>query len=686
MHRIGIDVGGTFTDLIAFDDNSGTLTSIKVSTTPQDPSQSIADTLRRFLMGTAGPVGLIVHASTIGSNLFFGQMRLHLPKAALLTTEGFRDVLEIGRQRRAELYNLFYRRPAPLIRRRYRYGIRERIDATGAVQVPLDEAQLTAVAEDLRREGVEVIAVCYLHSYANPVHEERTAAALAERLGAPALVLSSRVDPHYREYERTSTTVLNALLMPVVSRYLDRLHRTMHDLGISAPLYVMQSSGGMMTLASASALPAAVIESGPAAGVVGAAYLGRDLGLGDVLSFDMGGTTAKAGAVIGGAAQVVNEYEIAGKVHAGRIVKGSGYPVRFPFIDLAEVSAGGGTVAWVEGGGLRVGPISAGADPGPAAYGRGGTDLTVTDCNLLLGRLSARGLLDGQMPLSLGEASEAVARVARQVAMDPIATANGVLRIIHTQMVRALRLVSLERGYDPRSLALIAFGGGGPMHATFLAEELGMAQVIIPPAPGLFSALGLLVADLRRDGVRAILRDAVETLQPVVDRTFHALANELLRALAKDGFPSADVVIERQLEMRYKGQSYELAVTGDRVSEGIEAFHERHQRVYGYMAREEPVEVVTARAVAYVSLPKPAIAAPAPAGMSSSESGETRRAYFDGWHQTPVYRRNGLRPGHVLQGPAIVEQYDTTTIVPPNWRLFVEATGVLRLWREHFGR
>lgn len=400
MHRIGIDVGGTFTDLIAFDDNSGTLTSIKVSTTPQDPSQSIADTLRRFLMGTAGPVGLIVHASTIGSNLFFGQMRLHLPKAALLTTEGFRDVLEIGRQRRAELYNLFYRRPAPLIRRRYRYGIRERIDATGAVQVPLDEAQLTAVAEDLRREGVEVIAVCYLHSYANPVHEERTAAVLAERLGAPALVLSSRVDPHYREYERTSTTVLNALLMPVVSRYLDRLHRTMHDLGISAPLYVMQSSGGMMTLASASALPAAVIESGPAAGVVGAAYLGRDLGLDDVLSFDMGGTTAKAGAVIGGAAQVVNEYEIAGKVHAGRIVKGSGYPVRFPFIDLAEVSAGGGTVAWVEGGGLRVGPISAGADPGPAAYGL-----------MLTGTITWRGQMYGGTPITILAASNRLAKI-----------------------------------------------------------------------------------------------------------------------------------------------------------------------------------------------------------------------------------------------------------------------------------
>jgi N-methylhydantoinase A len=678
--RVGVDVGGTFTDLVALDEDRGTLWSVKVPTTPSDPAAGVGEAVAEYQRGCGGPVRLVVHASTIGSNLFLGQTHLRPPRAALLTTEGFCDVLEIGRQRRAELYNLFFERPRPLIPRRYRFGVRERVDASGEVVVPLDEAQVSALGETLAREGVQAVAVCYLHSYRNPTHEQRTAALLRALLPHAAVVVSSEVDPRYREYERTSTTVVNALLVPVVSAYLRRLEDDLRRLMVQAPVYVMQSSGGMATLRGATALPAAVIESGPAAGVVGAAALGQALRIGDLLSFDMGGTTAKAGAVVGGQVQVVTEYEVGGTVHAGRIVRGSGYPVRFPFVDLAEVSAGGGTLAWADGDVLRVGPLSAGADPGPAAYGRGGTEPTVTDCNLVLGRLSARGLLGGRVPLDSDAAARAVEALGRRVGLEPVELAEGVLRILHTQMVRAVRLVSLERGYDPRSMTLVAFGGAGPMHAAFLADELDIAAVVVPPAPGLFSALGLLAADVRRDGVRAILRPADPQVQQDVDDAVRELAGDLTRALRDDGFAPDEIVVQRFLEMRYQGQSYELAVPSDRVADAVRLFHRRHQEVYGYHAPDEPVEVVSVRVAVLGRLRRPPLLAGQ--GVAAAAPVEVRPVFFGGWRPTPVYRREDLGAGQVVSGPAVIEQYDATTVVPPGWRALADVSGVLRLARS----
>ncbi len=677
--RVGVDVGGTFTDLVALDEDRSALWSVKVPTTPSDPAAGVGEAVAECRRRCAGPVRLVVHASTVGTNLFLGRERL--PRAALLTTEGFRDVLEIGRQRRAELYNLFFERPRPLIPRRYRFGVRERVDPSGEVVVPLDEAQVTALGEALAREDIQAVAVCYLHSYRNPAHEQRTAALLRACLPHAAIVLSSEVDPHYREYERTSTTVVNALLVPVLSAYLRRLAEDLRRLSIQAPVYVMQSSGGMATLRAAAALPAAVIESGPAAGVVGAATLGQALQIGDLLSFDMGGTTAKAGAVVGGQVQVVTEYEVGGTVHAGRIVRGSGYPVRFPFVDLAEVSAGGGTVAWADGDALRVGPASAGADPGPAAYGRGGTDPTVTDCNLVLGRLSARGLLGGRMPLDADAAARAVGALGRRVGLQPVELAEGVLRIVHTQMVRALRLVSVERGYDPRRMTLVAFGGAGPMHAAFLADELDIAAVIVPPAPGLFSALGLLAADVRRDGVRAILRPAGPQAQQDVDDAVRDLAGQLIRALQDDGFRPDEIVVQRSLEMRYRGQSYELAVPSDRVADATGLFHRRHQEVYGYHAADEPVEVVSVRVTVLGRLRRPPLL-PGQRAAAAAPPAEVRPVFFDGWRPTPVYRREELAAGQVVPGPAVIEQYDATTVVPPGWQAAADPSGVLRLARS----
>ncbi len=702
MIRIGVDVGGTFTDLVAFRERTGETSMIKVPSTPFDPAEGVTDAVWRFLQGAAragesvtSPAALI-HASTIAANLLLGQKGLRLPKGALVTTEGFRDVLEIGRQRRPDLYDLFFQRPAPLVERRHRFTVRERMDAKGEVVLPLDEGELYRIAERMRAEGTEAVAVCFLHSYANPAHELTAKRVLQERLPHIPVVVSSEVNPEYREYERMSTTVINALLVPVVSRYLRRLEDRLREEGMSCPVYVMQSNGGLATVSEAAVLPAATIESGPAAGVVASAYLGGFLGSSAILSFDMGGTTAKAGAVIGGVPQVVTEYEVGGRVHSGRVVKGSGYPVRFPFVDLAEVSAGGGTIAWLDpAGGLRCGPLSAGADPGPACYDRGGEDPTVTDANLVLGRMDPKGLLGGEMPLVPARAEEVLReKIARPLGLDPVAAAAGMLQIVNTQMVRALRLVSLERGYDPRSMVLVAFGGAGPMHAAFLAEELGIREVVVPVTPGLFSALGLVVSDFKHDYVRSVIRPAAQADPALLEEAFRDLEQLATAQLQNEGIPEGRIVLQRHLDLRYLGQSYEITVPASapmdagEIRAAARTFHRRHAEVYGYAAEEEPVEVVNLRLTATGIMEKPALRPAVGRGRASSDPpGEARAGerpvYFDGtgWNPTTVYWRPILRPLDVIEGPAVIEQYDATTVVPPGWMVKVDEGANLRLRR-----
>jgi len=681
QYRIGVDVGGTFTDLIAAEEGAPTLVPVKVPSTPRAPADGVLAAFHRLLADRPGRPTYLVHASTIGTNLFLGQVGLELPRAALLTTEGFRDVLEIGRQRRAELYNLFYQRPRPLIDRRVRIGIPERIDASGRVVRPLDEAAVRSAASRLARERTEAVAIAFLHGYANPDHERRAKAILQAALPGAVIVASHEVDPEYREYERTSTTVISALLSPVVSRYLRGLSSRLRDEGHALPLYAMQSSGGITTIEGAAATPATLIESGPAAGVVGAAALGRRLGHGRVLSFDMGGTTAKAGAIIGGHPEVVSEYEVGGTVHAGRIVRASGYPVRAPFIDLAEVSAGGGTVAWVDAGSLRCGPLSAGADPGPACYGRGGDRPTVTDAHVLLGWLSPRGLLGGRMPLSTEAAARAVAAVAQPLGLDQTATAAGIVRVVNAQMVRALRIVSLERGYDPREMVAIAFGGAGPMHAATLADELGVREVVIPPNPGLFSAVGLLAADLRCDRVESVMRPLEQVDPETLEARFRRLEAQAQEGVS-DGEGRREVVVRRALDLRYIGQSYELTVPGEvPLARAAEAFRARHAEIYGYAPPREPMEVVNARVTALGIMPPLSLWEPPPAPRAP-DHGEMRRAYFDGgWVQVPVVARGGLGAGGAIPGPAIVEEDEATTIVPPGWLARVGEAGTLHLRR-----
>ncbi|HTX03051.1 MAG TPA: hydantoinase/oxoprolinase family protein [Candidatus Acidoferrales bacterium] len=685
--RIGIDVGGTFTDLVALDEKTGALARLKVSTTPRAPEEAVVRALRDFVAREPNAaISLIAHSSTIATNALLGQINLDLPRVALLTTEGFRDVLEIGRQNRPEVYNLFVQRPRPLVARGDRIGVRERLDHNGAVIVPLDRTSLDAAVAQLARSDVRAVAVSFLHAYANAAHERATADAVRAGVPDAEVTLSSDIDPEYREYERTSTTVVNALLVPLVRRYLEQLEHEVRKLGIRAPIYVMQSNGGMAAIGVASRRPATIIESGPASGVIGAAFLGRKLGIDNVLSFDMGGTTAKAGTVFGGEPQVVGEFEAAGRTHSGRSIKGSGYPVRFPFIDLAEVSAGGGTIAWIDAGGaLRVGPLSAGADPGPAAYGKGDQP-TITDANIVLGRLNPVALLGGEMPIDARRSQAAIESLLPHVPeLDRDRLAAGIIELVDNEMAKILRIVSIERGHDPRTFTMMAFGGGGPLHACALAEALDVKRVVVPPSPGLFSAWGLLAADVRASYVRTLVTPA-DRLDPArVDAAFAEMESIGHEELAAQGVDTKAMAFIRELEMRYLGQGYELGIPMTTLAEAIKAFHVKHERTYGYASREDTVEVVAARLVAIGEVPKPRVAVSmAPKERVPEPPPPTHRhVYFaqKGWTNAPVHQREQLAGGTTIEGPAIIEQYDSATLVAPSWTARVDELGNLNMVR-----
>jgi N-methylhydantoinase A len=535
VYRVSVDVGGTFTDLVAMDEETGEMLNIKVPTEPKSPEGGVLIALRRFLEGRdPSTVGMVGHATTIATNALFGQIDLELPRAAFVTTAGFRDVVEIGRQRRAEVYNLFFRRPPMLVERRDRHVVRERVDHEGNVLTPLNQGDLQGAVEEIRGNGNESVAIGFLNSY--PVHEEQAFKVLSDALPDTPITVSSRVSSGYREYERFSTAVVNATLIPLIRTYVTKLASDLKGLGVVSPLYVMQSNGGMAASEVVSEKPATIVESGPASGVIASAWLGGLLGRDEVISFDMGGTTAKAGTVRGMVPEVVQEYEVAGKVHMGRLLKGSGYPVSFPFIDLAECSAGGGTIAWADGAGaLNVGPVSAGAEPGPACYGKGGRDLTITDANLVLGRLNPGSLLGGEMEIKPELAGKVAKRLGDKLGMEPEKTAASVVRIADSLMSQILRIVSVERGYDPRRFTLVAFGGAGPMHACSLAEGLEIVEIVVPPNPGMFSALGLLTADLFHDLSRALITRVEEVDAGEVEALFEEMQAEGKETLSSEG-------------------------------------------------------------------------------------------------------------------------------------------------------
>jgi N-methylhydantoinase A len=656
--RLGVDVGGTFTDLVALVD--GELRTAKVPSTPKDQSRGVVHAIEVAALAP-GAAASFTHGSTVATNALLERRGA---RTALVTTEGFRDMLEIGRQNRPALYDLTRDRPPALVPRELRFTVRERM-GPGGVLVPLDQGSLRAAVGACRDAGVEAVAVCLLFGFLHPEHERQVGAALREAVPDVHVSLSCEVLPELREYERCSTTVCDGYLTPRLAAYLRSLAGEVEALGLPAPL-VMQSSGGAVEIEAAAASAAGCILSGPAGGVVGAAWAAGLSGFHDLLTFDMGGTSTDVAPVLGGVVQTTTESVVAG------------VPVKLPMVDVHTVSAGGGSIAWVDAGGaLRVGPRSAGADPGPAAYGRGGEEPTVTDANLFLGYLPDGAELGGEVRLDRGLAERAVRRVGERAGLDAHRAALGIVRVADAEMTRALRVISVERGLDPRELTMVAFGGAGGLHACALAEELRIGRVLVPRAAGVLSALGLAISDVRRDHVHPFLSVLQEADGGEVEAAFAELERRAGEQLAGD--PRRTVT--RSADARYQGQSFELTVDVDADDlEGLAGrFHAEHERRYGYRMEDEPVELVNLRLVATVPGDKPALRE----GPSRPQAaGGRRRASFDGdWRDVDVVRRADLGVGAEVGGPAVVEFAESTLLVRPGWRGTVDEVGALVLER-----
>ncbi len=678
-YRIGIDIGGTFTDLV-FLAADGTLVVAKVPSTPDDFSRGIADGIAATFAahGFAGnAIDEVIHGTTVATNAILEKTGA---RTGLLTTEGFRDVLEIRRLRMPALYDLAWQKPAALVDRARRLEVAERIDHRGEIERPLDEAQAAAAIERLLAMEVDVIAVCLLNAYANGVHERRLRELIRARDDTIPICLSSEILPEIKEYERTSTTVVNAYILPVVARYLRRLADVLRTLDVAAPVLVMQSNGGAMGVDAACERPIHIIESGPAAGVVGAAELAGKLGRRDVLTFDMGGTTAKAAMVEAGRFGRVGSLDVGGGINlAGRLLTGGGYHVRVPAIDIAEVGAGGGSLVRLDPGGLlKVGPESAGADPGPVCYDRGATVPTVTDANVVLGFLNPEFLIGGALRLDRDKAERAIAdRIAQPLDLSVEAAAYGIHTIANASMARALRAVSTERGRDPRGFTLMAFGGSGPVHAATLARSLDIPTILVPPVSGVFSALGLLFPETEHHYVRTFKRTLDRLDLDEIEAVFTALEQEGIQALESEGYPAAACRTERLVDMRYFGENSELALPvagmADFVAAMNQAFDREHERAYGYRSEDEVVELVNLRVIAKGISDSARVPDRLRFARETAPSGTARdrEAYFGpdvGWFTTPVIGRAEI-DGDGAPGPVIVEEYDCTTVVPPGCRI-----------------
>jgi N-methylhydantoinase A len=674
MIRIGADIGGTFTDVVVLGaDNS--VRTIKLLSTPDDFGRAVVSSVASFLADARvppGAIGEVDHGTTIATNAILEKKGA---RVGLLTTKGFRDVLEIRRVRLPVLYDLTWQKPEPIVPRERRLEVIERVGPDGEVRVPVDLESARAAMEKLKAQGVESLAVCFLHSYARPDHEQAVGRLAAKYFSQ--LSLSCEVLPELREYERTASTVVDAYVKPVVSRYLQNLRANLDRAGVKSPLLVMQSSGGLVSGDGAAERPVRIIESGPAAGVIAAAAAGRVAGYDNLIAFDMGGTTAKASIIERGEIHLSPEYEVGSDVsQASRLIKGGGHLIRIPAIDIAEVGAGGGSIAWIDAGGvLRVGPESAGAAPGPACYALGGERPTVTDANVILGYLNPAYLCGGELRLDAERARRAVQEhIATPLGLSLVEAAEGIHRIANATMQRAIRSVSIERGRDPRDFSLIAFGGSGPVHAAGLASDLDIARIVVPPYPGLFSALGLLAADVEQIYTRSVLIE----LQRLDPARGNALLEEMAaRAtvdLAGEGFGAERTEIVRFADLRYRKQISELMLPlpeqpldARALAALEEAFHREHERTYGYAIREERVELVAFKLRARGHRLNPAQVPWRNLVDSRAIERSDRSVCFGGAAvRTPVIGRADLgaapRPG-----PLVIEEYDSTVVVPSGW-------------------
>lgn len=670
--RIGVDSGGTFTDVCLFNESTGRIEIWKVSSTPDDPSRGIAQGVEEGLARIqAGPrdVGYFGHGTTVGTNALIQHRGA---ATGLITTDGFRDLLEIGRQKRPELYDLQADKAPVLIARDLRLEVPERVRQDGSVETALDEQAVREAARALRESGVKAIAICFLYGFIRPAHEETARRIVLEEYPDAFVSTSHEVAPEFREYERMSTVAVNAYLGPVMQRYIHRLAERLSQLGLTATPHLTQSNGGVIGFDQAARLPVRTVLSGPSTGVVAAQAIGRQVGLENLITFDMGGTSSDVALLQNGQCQLASE----AVVH--------GYPIKAPMLDIHTVGAGGGSIAHVDNGGLlKVGPRSAGADPGPVCYGRGNTEPTVTDANVVLQTLNPTHLLAGRMAIDQQLAREAIARVAGQLGMDTMATAQGILSVVTANMARAIRVISVQRGHDPRDYTLVAFGGAGPLHAARLAKELEISRVLVPRTPGILCATGLLLTDLRADFASTQLRrldtQAIDALNDAF-AVLHAQADHWFR---EEAIAAADRRLARSLDLRYVGQNYEISValpdgpvTAATLAAVADRFAEEHRRLYGFAAEGEPIQLVTCRAGATGVVHKAEFQARADAGPDASGAiiGQ-RRVWMPeqgDFVDCPVYDRARLDAGNRLTGPAIIEQMDTTTVVLPGMTAHVE--------------
>ena len=685
-YRIGVDIGGTFTDIVLLG-TDGTVHTQKISSSVDNYARAIVDGLQRLFdeIGLAGDaMEEIRHGTTVASNAILEHKGA---RTGLITTHGFRDVLEIRTLRMPRLYDLTWSKPPPLVERYLRQVVDERIDAHGKVQRALDLQDAQRAVHALLAERVETIAVCLLNSFANPVHELAIRDVIRRSAPGMPVSISYEVLPEIKEYERTSTTVVNAYVMPVVATYLQALRTGLDNAGIAVPLLLMQSNGGLTTDAAATERPMNIIESGPAGGVVGAQALARTMQLPRIITFDMGGTTAKASIVENGEVTRTAEYSVgAGIMIGSRLLTGAGYTLKVPAIDLAEVGAGGGSHVWIDAGGsLQIGPQSAGAQPGPVCYDQGGTMPTVTDANVVLGYLNPEHLVGGALKLNATLAASVFeTRIARPLDMSIEQAAFGAHQIAASNMIRAIKAVSTERGRDPREFALFAFGGNGPLFACGMASALGMSRVIVPPCAGLFSSFGLLYADVEHHYGRTFRRLLRKCDLGEIEGAWATLAQEAARQLAVEGYTGVRASLRRSAALHYQGQTYELTVP---VPEGPidpqmvthleEAFGAEHEKTYGHRAGpDEPVELVTIQVVGQGVRTEAAVPERMQVSRVEPVPPPPRRAYFGaqiGWVQTAVIRRSNLSSPRA--GPLIVEEYDATCVIPPGWRAHLDSSG-----------
>jgi N-methylhydantoinase A len=670
--RVGIDSGGTFTDVCLFEEETGRIEVWKLSSTPADPSQAVAagvvEGLGRVGAGAA-EIAYFGHGTTVATNALIEGRGA---PTGLVTTEGFRDLLEIGRQKRPDLYDPQADKPPVLVPRARRREVPERLRHDGSVETPLDEEAVRKAARALREAGVAAVAICFLYSFLDSRHEEAAKRVVAEEFPEAFVSASCEVAPEFREFERLSTTVVNAYLGPAMARYLAGIESRLAGLGVRVPPHITQSNGGVIGCAAAARLPVRTILSGPATGVVGAEAIGRLAGAPDLITFDMGGTSTDVALLREGASPLAGETQV------------HGYPLKAPMLDIHTVGAGGGSIALVDAGGLlKVGPGSAGADPGPAGYGRGNTEPTVTDANIVLQTLNPTHLLGGRMKVRQDLAAAAIDRLAAALGMERMAAAQGIVAVVTANMARAIRVISVERGHDPRDYALLAFGGAGPLHAARLARELEIGRIIVPPNPGILCAMGLLLTDLRADfaATRRLPLDE-SALQPLRE-VFAGLDAEAAAWFEEERVGPAARRIARSVDMRYAGQNYELAVPladgpigAETAAALAEGFAEAHRRRYGFLAEEEPVELVTCRVEATGRVCKAAFAAcpreAADPGRALIGSRQVWLPEAGGFAATPVYARERLAHGNEIAGPAIVEQMDATTLVLPGMRAQVD--------------